>query len=100
MLISLLTLSITDRNSKHYIMSDSLRFNHPNLRYPDAGHSFHGACRFQLNRGSPWSAVYDFRRQAKTWGPVDGLGHAMFAGRMEEEAKLEFTITVKLTSRR
>jgi hypothetical protein len=33
-------------------------------------------------------------RPAKTWGPVDGRGHAMFGWRMEEEAKLEFTITV------
>jgi hypothetical protein len=33
-------------------------------------------------------------RPAKTWGPVDGLGHAMFGWPMEEEAKLEFTITV------
>src|SRR5580700_6421345 len=33
-------------------------------------------------------------RPAKTWGPVDGRGHAMLGWRMEEEAKLEFTITV------
>jgi hypothetical protein len=33
-------------------------------------------------------------RPVKTWGPVDGLGHAMFGWAMEEEAKLEFTITV------
>ena len=33
-------------------------------------------------------------RPAKTWGPVDGRGHAIFGWRMEEEAKLEFTITV------
>jgi hypothetical protein len=48
-------------------------------------------------------------RPAKTWGPVDGRGHAMFGWRMEEEAKLEFTITAvaitlagfgKLASRR
>jgi hypothetical protein len=33
-------------------------------------------------------------RPVKTWGPVDGRGHAMFGWAMEEEAKLEFTITV------
>jgi hypothetical protein len=33
-------------------------------------------------------------RPVKTWGPVDGRGHAMFGWPMEEEAKLEFTITV------
>jgi hypothetical protein len=33
-------------------------------------------------------------RAVKTWGPVDGRGHAMFGWPMEEEAKLEFTITV------
>jgi hypothetical protein len=33
-------------------------------------------------------------RPLKTWGPVDGRGHATFGWRMEEEAKLEFTITV------
>src|SRR5580704_9888936 len=33
-------------------------------------------------------------RPIKTWGPVDGRGHAMLGWRMEEEAKLEFTITV------
>ena len=33
-------------------------------------------------------------RPAKTWGPVDGRGHAMLGWRMEEEAKIEFTITV------
>jgi hypothetical protein len=33
-------------------------------------------------------------RPVKTWGPVDGRGHAVFGWRMEEEAKLEFTITV------
>jgi hypothetical protein len=30
----------------------------------------------------------------KNLGRVDGRGHAMFGWRMEEEAKLEFTITV------
>ena len=34
------------------------------------------------------------KRPVKTWGPVDGRGHAMFGWPMEEEAKLEFTITV------
>src|ERR1700744_5788458 len=33
-------------------------------------------------------------RPVKTWGSVDGRGHAMFGWPMEEEAKLEFTITV------
>ena len=33
-------------------------------------------------------------RPVKTWGPVDGGGHAMFGWSMQEEAKLEFTITV------
>src|SRR5271165_3253950 len=33
-------------------------------------------------------------RPAKTWGPVDGRCHAMFAWRMEKEAKLEFNIIV------
>jgi hypothetical protein len=33
-------------------------------------------------------------RPVKTWGPFDGRGHAMFGWPMEEEAKLEFTITV------
>jgi hypothetical protein len=33
-------------------------------------------------------------RPVKTWGPVDGGSHAMFGWPMEEEAKLEFTITV------
>jgi len=33
-------------------------------------------------------------RPVKTSGPVDGRGHAMFGWPMEEEAKLEFTITV------
>jgi hypothetical protein len=33
-------------------------------------------------------------RPARTWGPVDGRGHAMLGWRMEEEAKVEFTITV------
>ena len=32
-------------------------------------------------------------RPAKTWGPVDGVGCAMFGWRMEEEAKIQFTIT-------
>ena len=36
----------------------------------------------------------DAQRTERTWGPVDGCGHAMFGWRMEEEAKLEFTITV------
>jgi hypothetical protein len=38
--------------------------------------------------------AYDLARPAKTWEPVGGRGHAMFGWRMEEEAKLEFTITV------
>ena len=33
-------------------------------------------------------------RPVKIWGRVDGRGHAVFGWRMEEEAKLEFTITV------
>jgi hypothetical protein len=33
-------------------------------------------------------------RPLKTWGPVEGRGHAVFGWPMEEEAKLEFTITV------
>ena len=37
--------------------------------------------------------VYELKRSTKTWGPVDGRGQAMFGWRMEEEAKLEFTIT-------
>ena len=41
-----------------------------------------------------WSFTALNSRPAKTWGPVDGRGHAMFGWRMEEEAKLEFTITV------
>jgi hypothetical protein len=30
----------------------------------------------------------------KTWRPVGGRGHAMFVWRLDEEAKIEFTITV------
>jgi hypothetical protein len=40
-------------------------------------------CRVALN----W-------RPTKTWGPVDARGHAMFGCPMEEEAKIDFTITV------
>jgi hypothetical protein len=32
-------------------------------------------------------------RPAKTWGPVNRVGCAMFGWRMEEEAKIQFTIT-------
>ena len=32
---------------------------------------------------------------AKTWGPVDGSVHSMFGWQVEEEAKMQFTITVK-----
>jgi hypothetical protein len=38
--------------------------------------------------------VHELRRPVKTWRPVDGCGHAMFGWSMEEEEKLEFTITV------
>src|SRR5580704_13280310 len=38
--------------------------------------------------------VHELRRPAKTSGPVDGGGHAMFGWRMEEEAKIQFIITV------
>jgi hypothetical protein len=31
---------------------------------------------------------------AKTWGPFDGRGQAMFGWRMDEEAEIQFTITV------
>ncbi len=41
-----------------------------------------------------WDQVHVFPRPVKIWGPVDGRGHAMFGWPMEEEAKLEFTITV------
>ena len=33
-------------------------------------------------------------RPVKTWGPVEGRGHTMLGWRMEEEAKIEFSITV------
>ena len=39
-------------------------------------------------------------KEVKSWGPVDGRGHAMFGWPMEEEAKLEFTITVNWRQRR
>jgi hypothetical protein len=38
--------------------------------------------------------IHGLAETGKTWGPVDGRGHAMFGWAMEEEAKLEFTITV------
>src|ERR1700693_4486679 len=38
--------------------------------------------------------VHELRRPAKTSGPVDGGGHAMFGWRMEEEAKVQSIITV------
>jgi hypothetical protein len=37
--------------------------------------------------------IHDLKRPAKTWGPVDRVGCAMFGWRMEEEAKIQFTIT-------
>ena len=37
--------------------------------------------------------VHELRRPAKTSGPVDGRGHAMFGRRMEEEAKVQSIIT-------
>jgi hypothetical protein len=50
------------------------------------------ACRLQLNR-RPNHFGPDIET-GKTWGSVDGCGYAMLGWRMEEEAKLEFTITV------
>src|SRR5271166_1867473 len=44
-----------------------------------------------------WRALSQTPRRSgaeKTWGPVDGGGHAMIGWRMEEEAKIRFTITV------
>ena len=41
-----------------------------------------------------YSKLLHLNRDRQKPGGVDGRGHAMFGWRMEEEAKLEFTITI------
>jgi hypothetical protein len=47
-----------------------------------------------IRRWRPSVSIAVKSRPVKTWGPVDGRGQAMFGWPMEEEAELEFTITV------
>jgi hypothetical protein len=88
--------SLSLRTRKHALTCMRSQCHHDGRTAPSATKCESNSARLQnpplLFQGI--GAVYDLRRPVKTRGPVDDRSHAMFGWPMEEEAKLELTITV------